>query len=189
MTYHDSNQCQMWLEELREEAKYSINLGCGSLTFGDSINCDMYGDQIDIRLDAKMLPFANDSIDMIEAHQLLEHISHRETEIVLREWRRCLKDQGFLIVSVPDCEIMCALAMSRRTEAIPARAKWKALSLFFYGSQTEEGQYHKAGFAPEQLKQILMDEGFEIRGIWRGFPPRPTPSFCIVAKKEGGMKQ
>ena len=184
MTYRDSNQRQMWLEEIREEAKYSVNLGCGKLTFDDSINCDMHEDKIDVRLDARVIPFADDSIDMIEAHQLLEHFGHQETENILGEWRRCLKDQGLLIISVPDCESVCALALSHRTKAIPARAKWRALSMFFYGTQEGAGQYHKAGFVPEQLKEILIDEGFTIKDIWRGFPPRPTPSFCIIANKE-----
>jgi predicted SAM-dependent methyltransferase len=182
MICHDSNQLLQALEIMRTGAEHSINLGCGTVQFDNSINCDLKG-EVDIRLDAQKLPFADSSLDMIEAHHLLEHFGHQETENILNEWRRCLKSNGIFVISVPDCEVMFAVGLSDRTKAIPAKERWNALSAYVFGNQEDEGQYHKAGFAPEQLKQILIDTGFTIQGVWRGFPPRPTPSFCIIANK------
>jgi len=176
------------LESLRQNWHNAVNLGCGELKFEGSINCDICGD-VDMMLDAQMLPFKSDSLGMIEAHHLLEHFGHGETRKILREWRRCICDKGLLVISVPDCEAMFSLMTSERTRAIPEKVKWNALNMYIYGNQEHEGQYHKSGFSSQYLGQILMDEGFKIVDIWRGFPNRPTPSFCIIAKKEGGEEQ
>lgn len=184
MICRDLNQRLAWLEDVRYKMAHSVNLGCGTLRFDNSINCDLTGEGIDIRLDARTLPFHNDSLDMIEAHHLLEHFSYLNTDKILNEWRRCLKNDGLLIISVPNCEVMFALALSRQTKSIPAKEKWGTIIRFIFGNQEHEGQYHKAGFAPEQLRQILIDNKFEIKDTWHRFPNRPTPSFCIIAKKQ-----
>jgi predicted SAM-dependent methyltransferase len=42
-----------------------LNIGCGEMILSDYINCDLYNDNADIKCDAKVLPFEDNSVDKI----------------------------------------------------------------------------------------------------------------------------
>ncbi len=49
--------------------------------------------------DANNLPFENEKFDWIVANEVLEHLENPEAAIL--EWKRCLKPQGKILLSVP----------------------------------------------------------------------------------------
>ena len=51
------------------------------------------------------LPFKDDFFDFINLHQVLEHISFKETAFCLEEVRRVLKPEGIIFVVVPNYPI------------------------------------------------------------------------------------
>ena len=158
----------------------ALNLGCGIHYDKNMINCDLYEDKIDVRLDAVELPFKTESIDEIMAMQLLEHISISDADKAIKEWNRVLKKNGILYIGVPDLERSLALAEAIRPMG-PYR--WKTISMFIYGSQADEGQYHKSGYTPEYLEAFLKDNGFTVEDVNFDTPRRPTPWFGMKARK------
>ena len=158
----------------------ALNLGCGIHYDEKMINCDLYESKVDIRLDAVELPFKTESVDEIVAMQLLEHLSIVDADRAIKEWNRVLKINGILYIGVPDLERCLALA-----EAIKGMGpyRWKTISMFIYGSQTDEGQYHKSGYAPEYLEAFLEDNGFKVENINYDTPRRATPWFGMKARK------
>ena len=54
----------------------------------------------DLTADATKVPAQNNSLDYISASHLLEHLI--DPVIVLREWKRALKPEGVLIMSIPN---------------------------------------------------------------------------------------
>jgi len=174
------------LEQWRAESNPSVNLGCGDVRYENTINCDMCKGDIDIQADARYLPFKDESIEFIEAHHLLEHFGHRETMAILEEWKRVLKKRGTLVISVPNMEDIPSLMSN---SLIPRVRLWEATLQFIYGNQNREGEYHKSGFLPEHLMETLFRLGFAVLHYWDNFPNRPTPSFCVIAKKKHNKEE
>ena len=52
-----------------------------------------------------------------------------------------------------------------------------------YGSQENEGMFHRCGFTPQILSQLLELTGFKILLLKDGIPKRPTPTFLCIAGK------
>jgi predicted SAM-dependent methyltransferase len=49
----------------------------------------------------------DDSVDLIYTCHVLEHFKRRDLHKVLQEWRRVLKPEGVLRISVPDFKSLC----------------------------------------------------------------------------------
>lgn len=89
-----------------------INLASGQRPFGNGWkNVDLIEQndsngnkyQLDIQTDAKDLHmFEDNSVDIIVAHHLVEHIAIHDLEAYVTEWRRVLKPGGILAVFVPN---------------------------------------------------------------------------------------
>ena len=83
-----------------------LHLGCGSKHIDGFINIDARElpgvDEVD---DVKLLTkFSKDSIDLIYASHILEHITRLEYTNVLSRWYELLKTGGVLRIAVPDIE-------------------------------------------------------------------------------------
>jgi len=96
---------------------------------------------------------ADGSVDEIRASHVLEHLGHRQTLDVLKEWARALKPGGVLKVAVPDLDwIVNAYADGQGT-------KWP-LESFLFGGQSDGDDYHKAMFNEQKLATLLVQAGF-----------------------------
>src|SRR3990167_7295719 len=83
-----------------------LHLGCGDFWFDGYLNIDMtvYGgtDMLwDIR---EGLPFQPDTVEVIEAYEVLEHFSKDEAFNLLEDWKKVLIDGGRVRISVPDMD-------------------------------------------------------------------------------------
>ena len=75
-----------------------LNLGSGRTPIPGWTN-------VDIKAGGSAYPltqYADGSVDEIRASHILEHFSHHEVALVLREWVRVLKRGGKLYIAVPD---------------------------------------------------------------------------------------
>jgi SAM-dependent methyltransferase len=82
-----------------------LNLASGQRPFNNWTNVDIrnQGYSVDIIADVKSLPMIKDnSVDIIVAHHLLEHIRLNDILDTAKEWRRILKPNGKLAVFVPN---------------------------------------------------------------------------------------
>jgi len=84
--------------------KIYLNLGCGSASDREFINIDVVGlPNIHHLHDIKDLSmFSSNSVDLIYASHVVEHLPRELLIKTLTEWNRVLKKNGILRFSVPD---------------------------------------------------------------------------------------
>jgi predicted SAM-dependent methyltransferase len=166
------------LTRLRESAVV-LHLGAGGKRVPGAINCDLYDPAADRQLDAtRLTDVPSGSVDIIEHHHLIEHLSAADLGPALAEWARVLKTGGLLIVSAPDLE-----GVLTRWLAMSELERWDYGIKMIYGSQEHEGMFHRNGFTPKRLAAVLESAGFVAEWSYRGYPRRPTPSFILIARK------
>ena len=94
---------------------------------------------------------SNESIDLVYALEVIEHIIDSEIENTFIEWKRILKKNGYLLLTTPNDEnlesnsIVCP---NCRTE--------------FHSVQ------HVRSLTPSSIGIMLQENGFEIEKIWLG---------------------
>jgi predicted SAM-dependent methyltransferase len=126
-----------------------LHLGCGLVHRPGWINVDRYRQPAaDVRADAGLLPFADGSVEVIEAFQLVEHLGYVGTFYALCEWARLLAasdldasgDGGALRIETPDREATLRAVLTAETQE--AALPW------LFGSE-QEGQGHRYLFSAD----------------------------------------
>lgn len=167
-----------YLTQLKNSATIALNLGCGEHLKSGYINCDMFNAKADFHVDIRNVSTKIKSADLIESHHALEHLSHADAVSALHDWASLLNCGGYMVISLPDLEAcMHKFLMSSEKE------RWGSVINMIYGSQEHEGMFHKTGFTPQRLKDILSGIGIECILLVEGYPLRPTPSFLYVGRK------
>lgn len=143
-------------------SKTALNLGFGgkkiSIKNYDVINIDIRKEvNPDLVADVKKLPFPQDSIDLIHASHLLEHIGRHEIYHLLKHWRDILKKDGILHLIVPDLTVAAIELLSGTT--------WPATWDILYGAQSNPFDFHYSGFTAPSLEALLKKYGFEIKSL------------------------
>jgi len=149
-----------------------LNLGCGDDQREGYIGVDIRpGPAVQLSLDiSKPLPLENDSIEVILANDVLEHLQRNEVEPTLRELYRVLEHKGRLKVKSPNIRV---LAFALASGALDDREFERKM----YGDQDYPENTHKCGFTQESLAFLLVGTGFTIisssnagaRGDWSNF--------------------
>jgi protein O-GlcNAc transferase len=116
-------------------------------------------------MDMKMVE--DESVDAIYSSHNIEHVYAHEVGVVLGEFLRALKPDGFLAITCPDLQTVCALvAEGKLTDMAynsPAGAITPLDILYGHGAALARGhQYmaHKCGFTIKTLAQALQNAGF-----------------------------
>lgn len=142
-----------------------LDLGCaGNKTVPHAIGVDMIPkdeavetlagqvSQADVTADVSQpLPFEEKSVDTIIARHIVEHLMDSVT--ILRHWRALLKENGRLIIAVPNNAVHLTIPMNVE---------------------------HVHGFCPESMKSLLEVCGFKVIEQLDG---GNTISFITVAEK------
>lgn len=89
---------------VNSDGKVYLNLGCGPASSSEFINIDAIpSSETNLVTDIRYLPmFANNSVNLIYASHVIEHIPREEIVATLAEWLRVLKPGGILRFGVPD---------------------------------------------------------------------------------------
>jgi len=157
-----------------------LHLGCGPKRFDGYINVDMWmTEATDVICDIYELPWPTESIDVIESHHVIEHISHRKIEDTFRQWHRVLKPGGHLYLETPHFD--------RTIKEYLAGNEERLLNIF--GRQRRTGDTHFYGFNPERLTRLLSQIGFV---DFRETPPqshhaKEEPCFRLECSKRQGI--
>lgn len=130
-----------------------INLGCGLDILPGYINYDLNSLKADVLGDAKCLPFKDGTIEEIFASHLLEHFHFQDGKIALGEWWRVLKQDGTLILELPDLLATCKAWVDK-----PHYNGGPIIGI--YGFPWVKGHAHQMGYSPEQLFWVLQSTGF-----------------------------
>ena len=140
-------------KETKKETK--LHLGCFSKKIHGFIN-------VDIREDVKpdvvddictLTKFENDSVDLIYACHVLEHLYRRDIPKVLSRWYDVLKSGGKIRIAVPDLQALFEYYICFKDI--------KPLLHNIYGSQKHDYDYHYSGWDFNSLKTDLMTSGFK----------------------------
>ncbi|MES3031018.1 MAG: methyltransferase domain-containing protein [Patescibacteria group bacterium] len=93
---------------VNSEGKVYVNLGCGKNTSKEFINIDTRTmPNVHYIAEVQKLPMLkNNSVDLLYASHLLEHIPRNEVPMTLGEWYRVLKPGGVLRFGVPDFDAL-----------------------------------------------------------------------------------
>jgi len=156
-----------------------LNLGCGAKPKEGWINIDLYP-QVDgvVRGNIEKLDYPDESVEEICSDMSLEHISYCKTEDVLKEWFRVLRGGGTIWVRTINLDEICK-------DWLGKSADYTRNLRGMFGSQIDEGQYHKTGFDFLCLKTLFNKAGFS--GITEECPDHPH-HLIVTARKHGGDK-
>ena len=185
-----------------------LNLGCGGRLLKGYINVDMdsleelkkrypaqeFDDNIILKnYDLFNLPYENETVDLIRADGLIEHLSFLEESKFFYEIVRVLKKNGKLILSTIDFEKTILQWLSAKdnwkdffkndpesikkehwfgTYTYEQDNRWGYLTASLFGSQNGEGQFHKNCYSKEKFISICKKLKLEVLSInelrWKG---------------------
>jgi predicted SAM-dependent methyltransferase len=144
--------------------KKVIDLGCGphdvsyKTEEGTVLRVDIREDVFpDYRCDVRVLPFGTEEFDIVFSSHVLEHFCRNEVPKVLDEWIRILKPDGELRLVLPNLEWAAQHIMNKEIDADVMNV--------LYGAQSYDENFHKVGFVPQTVEQLLAERGFK-KFIW-----------------------
>lgn len=115
----------------------------------------------------EMTAVESGSMDAIYSSHNIEHVHAHEVPMVLKEFLRVLKPSGFLVVTCPDLQAVCALAAEDRlmdtVYQSPAGPITPLDMIYGHGASLARGHQHmahKCGFTLKTLTRALHQAGF-----------------------------
>jgi len=131
-----------------------LHLGCGNKKIPGYINIDMINaDAVDAITDIRFLhDYKKNSVDVIYACHVLEHISRLEYKNVLARWREILKPGGILRISIPDLKKWFLYCLKVNNFRLMLGAP--------YGQQNNDFNLHRMGWTEQTIKEDLLEIGF-----------------------------
>lgn len=183
---HVNSDIDMLLQSLRQSASPGLHLGAGDKKIPGLVNCDLYDPSADLKLDATNLAsFDANSVDLIEAHHMIEHLSFSQTEAALKEWFRVLRPGKHVVITCPDLtKIAWKWIFYTLTSRLHKRQeKLDYIIKMLVGPQNHEGMFHKNAFDANRLGKLLSNEGFIVEFHYTPYPRRTTPSLFVIARK------
>ena len=132
-----------------------IDIGAGASPKKGYLNVDLFA-KADIQDDiTKLDSFKDNSVDIVNTNHLLEHLKFDDVSLAIAQVFRVLKPGGHWTIEVPD--LIWVLKDFLNTPE-DRRWGWKIQTIF--GLQNHQGEFHKTGFSPERLGQLLKNAGF-----------------------------
>lgn len=101
--------------------------------------------------DARILPFADNSLSNICSCYMLQCLSQIEAERALKEWYRCLKPGGRLEIHVPDLDKIVRMYITTLDEKFLKE---------IYGNQEHELDYYQTNWTFQTLERLLSKVNF-----------------------------
>ncbi len=139
-----------------------LHIGCGGKRIDGFLHIDIMPiSGVDYVSDARVLPHADGTIEMIYASHVLEHFGRHEYAAALREWYRVLRPGGVLRLAVPDFACCAALYV----EGGLARGLSDIIGLMV-GGQRNGFDYHRMVFDEPLLTTALQAAGFRTVRRW-----------------------
>ena len=181
------------IKQKNDPTKY-LNLGCEMKYTEGFTNVDKYINHPSIvNYDMYKLPYSDNTIELLYSSHFLEHLPIRYAKMALMEWYRVLKQDGKLVLLVPD--LNCIMTKLLDDEYLSDyEYNWYMYTLFGYQMDTEisdsrldhpidPGQFHTCGFSKHKLRVNLEGLGFGIEQLF-SYDGWRTPSVFVEAIKK-----
>ena len=160
--------------------KLFINIGCGPKSDFNPVPCFNMDGWREIRFDIDesvhpdvvgsmldMEAVENESVDAVFSSHNIEHLYAHEVSIALKEFIRVLKPNGFLIVTCPDLQSVCALIADNKLTDMAYMSPIGPITpldiLYGHGESLRQGNSfmaHRCGFTKDVLTNALQNAGF-----------------------------
>lgn len=136
-----------------------INVGCGFDKRPGYLNVDMDPNcSPDILVtDIEFSNLPKRSFEGLISYDVLEHIRRADTPGALLEWADLLHLNGTMELETSN--VMAIVDLMREHQSYQMHA---AYTVFMFGNQVHEGDYHHTGFTDRTLKVQILAAGFEI---------------------------
>ncbi len=139
-----------------------LHLGCGESYLAGYVNIDLPTEgqtvmkaKADVYKDIRELAYADNSVDEVRTHHLLEHFSRQEILKHLFRWRRWLKPGGKLVLETPDFETTV-----KKFATADLKTQFK-IARHIFGSQESPWAFHLDYWGEKKFRYILDKLGFE----------------------------
>ena len=166
-----------------KELRFDIN---------ESVEPDYVGTMTD------MSAVETSSMDALYSSHNIEHVYAHEVPKALAEFKRVLRPDGFVIITCPDIQAICALVaegkLTEQAYSSPAGPITPHDILYGHGASIAEGDLfmaHRCGFTQEVLTKALEVSGF----VSMGTAKRAGPCFdlwavaCPVKTSEESLRE
>lgn len=158
--------------------KILVNVGCGKTPLDIKLLREPMWTEVRVDSDPEAMPhivadmqnmpmLPAQSADVLWASHVLEHIFWHEIPIVIREFRRILKDESIAIISVPDLQTAAAMIAEDKSLNTMYESDSGPIAPLdmVYGCRAFTrlgvlGMQHKTGFTRSTLEIVLKDLGF-----------------------------
>lgn len=141
-----------------------LHIGCGGDFKADYINVDLYDLSVcDVQDDVVTLSkFPDNFASEIFHMHTMEHIDRNQGELAIKNWFRVLAPGGKLVFECPEADetFRMWLAMSYEERWEKVENLWRGYFMQIWGSQENEGQYHKVIYDKEKMYRMLKEAGF-----------------------------
>ncbi|HMS56766.1 MAG TPA: methyltransferase domain-containing protein [Fimbriimonadaceae bacterium] len=146
-----------------------LNLGCGHDVREGWVNVDKFpaSDSV-VQADFPYLPFEDNTSEEVVLSHVLEHFGYAEGEILVREIHRVLGPGGVATIEVPDINWCLAQFLgapepngyTNPQNDYNTSHKWGLWAQAIWGDQHHDGLFHKWGYTPHRLLNLLHHCGF-----------------------------
>lgn len=141
-----------------EKPKQAIDIGCGPIRRYDEfpeydllrVDIDERWDP-DYRCDVRVLPFGEESFDLVFSSHVLEHFTRAEVDSIITEWLRVLKKGGEFRIVIPTIEWAAE-------QILKGEVTNDVLNVL-YGAQSSPFDIHYNGYTPRSLQALLEKHG------------------------------
>ena len=168
-----------------QDKEVKLHLGCGNRHLDGYIHIDLDTyPHIDYLQDIRELPmFMDETVDLIYSCGAIQYFDRNEVKIVLKEWRRVLKTDGILRLSVPDFEsiVKVYLQNGKNLDARgilgPLFGKWLIKS-----NSSDRYIYQTTTYDYKSLRTLLNDCSFKYvkRYDWREVLPSHYDDYSMA---------
>jgi predicted SAM-dependent methyltransferase len=141
-----------------------LQVGCGPKKLPDYVNIDILEEsEADVLANITILPFKDNSFDLLYSSSVIEHFGRSEWVKILIEWGRVIKPMGKIYISTPNFET-CA-------QHYIETGNLEELVGLVMGGQKDEYDWHGMIYDFKTLERGLVEAGFEYVTYydWRKF--------------------
>lgn len=138
-------------EASKDASLVRLNLGAGDLPLDGYVPIDRKtGDEV------FPLNYPDESVYVVRASHVLEHLPRAQTIPALRDWARVLKPGGCCKIAVPDFDVIVRMHAAGQ----------RGYEQYLMGGQVDDDDYHRTIWTENKLRMLMRNAGLRRVRRW-----------------------